>query len=177
MNYYFQEYIWKKGKPVGKNIIQSEHISNAPQSYKIIADPYYKRISIEKYVYARFDKIVYDSVFLDFRKLLPAEQHAWSKELFQETDTLLIQLMRDQYDRLILVETSLFESGYCRECKVSSSHGVLLSVHKMFYTALQDPFNGVILYDSEGKTVMKKEYGIDADSGEFTDLIKEDWEL
>lgn len=176
MNHYFEDYLWKKGKPVGKTVLSPQHISEAPQSYKIVSDPYYKRISVEKYVYAVFEKIVYDSVFLDFRKLQPNEQTAWSKELFKEDDTHQSSLIRDQYDRLILIETSLFEQGFCRECRISSSHGILVSVHRMYYKVLNDAFNGVVLFDAEGKAVMRKEYDADPHTNEFTDLLKEDWE-
>lgn len=170
---YYQDYYWRNGKPVGRNLVDSQ---DAPQAYKIVIDPYFKRISIEKYLKGRFDKVVYDSQFLDFRKLKPAEQTAWSRELLHEDSTKTVHLMRDHYDRLILIETSLFEGNQCRECRISSIHGVLVSIHRMYYKALGDTFNGVILYDLEEKPVMSKEYEVDPVTGEFTNLIREEWE-
>lgn len=173
---YYQDYSWRNGKPVGRNVIDPSQISDAPQAYKIVIDPYFKRISVEKYSKGQFKKVVYDSQFLDFRKLKPAEQTAWSRELLQEDPSETIHLMRDHYDRLILRETSRFEQNQCRECRISSIHDVLLSVHRMYYKALGDSFNGVVLFDLEEKPVMLKEYEVDPVTGEFTNLIREEWE-
>ncbi len=176
MNPYYEDYGWKNGKPVGKGLIDSSHIQQAPCAYKIVVDPYYKRFSIEKYRKGLFEKVVYDSQFLDFRKLKPSEQTAWSRELLKEDGSEAIHIIRDHYDRLILIETSRYEKFQCRECRISSIHGVLLSVHRMFYKALGDTFDGVILYDMEEKPVMIKEYEVDSVSGEFSNLIREQWE-
>jgi hypothetical protein len=170
---YYTDYSWRNGKPVGKHPADP---FKPPQGYKIVIDPYFKRISIEKYLQGCFDKVVYDSQFLDFRKLKPNEQTAWSRELLQEDNSQTVNLIRDHYDRLILIETSRFEQSQCRECRISSIHGVLLSTHRMYYKALGDQLNGVILYDLEEKPVMQKEYEVDPISGEFTNLIREKWE-
>lgn len=177
MNHYYEDYSWKGGKPLGKRILDSSQLFKTPLAYRIALDPYNKRISIEQYARGSFTKVVYDSIFLDFRKLNPLEQTAWLRELWREEETSATHLIRDHYDRLVLMETSYFESGRCRLCSIASIHGVPLSTHRMFYRELGDSFNGVILYDSLGKPVMLKEYEVDGDSGEFSQLMREEWDM
>ena len=62
--------IGKKGKPYGLQMVSPQESDN---SYCIIADPYFKRISIEKYAGTRFDKVVYDSIY-SICHLQPQEQ-------------------------------------------------------------------------------------------------------
>lgn len=60
MTKYYKDYQWKDGIPYGINPIAE---ITQTDSYKIIADPYFKRISIESYVKGQFSGIVYDSLF------------------------------------------------------------------------------------------------------------------
>lgn len=171
---HFEDYYWKQGKPYGKQVIDPE---KSPCSYKIIVDPYYKRFSIEKYQYTHFEKIIYDSCLLDFRHLTLKDQMAWQREIFKEENNISHCLLRNQEDRAILLETLVFEGECCRMCTTSSIHGVPLSIHRMYYCHLNDHFNGVILYDIEKHPVMMKIYEIDPLSGEFTQLLMEEWNM
>lgn len=171
MTQYFSDYYWKFGIPYGLN----REVKDV--AYKIVSDPYHKRISIEKYVNEVFDSVVYDSVLLDFRHLRVAEHIAWQKDTYKETDNSLVCLIRDQNDRLLFQESYTFERGLCRSCNVQSAHGCSLSLHRMFYVNFQDPFNGVILYDKNCHPVMYKCYDTDPQTGEFTTLLTEEWDM
>lgn len=170
---YYKEYYWKKGKPYGKEPVDPK---TSPLSYRIIVDPYYKRFSVEKYLKGRFEECVYDSLLLDFRHLQKDDQQAWQREILEETLEYTKGIIRNQDDRAILIETLQFEGERCRVCTIFSIHGVLLSTHRMSYTALGDPFNGVTLFDKEGRIVMQKTYEIDPLTEEFTLLLSEEWE-
>lgn len=168
---HYQDYYWKSGKPCGFNRVDPLLVAF---SYRIVSDPYFKRFTVEKYVCNRFEKIVYDSALLDFRHLTLTDQMAWQREILQEENERMISLLRDQNDRAILTEDLFFENNRCKTCTTFSIHGLLLSIHHMYYKDLKDPFNGTVLYDSEGKLVMRKIYEIDPSSGEFTDLLSEE---
>lgn len=172
MHKYFKNYYWKNGKPYGLEEVTHE----APISYRIVTDPYYKRFSIEKYS-LKFDKIIYDSLLLDFRHLTLKDQVAWEREMLKEEENRSISLLRNQDDRAVLIETLTFHNNQCRACMTSSIHGIPLALHKMFYVSLGDSFNGVILYDVEERPVMRKVYEIDSQSGEFTNLLSEEWDM
>lgn len=171
---HFQDYYWKGGKPYGSAIVDPSQIAT---SYKIIVDPYYKRFSVEKYRYVYFEKVIYDSLLLDFRHLTLKDQVAWEREIVQEEKDQSICLLRNQEDRIVLVETLTFEQNQCRSCLTSSVHGIPLSTHRMYYRLLQDPFDGVVLYDMEGRPIMMKTYEIDPLSGDFTNLLSEEWNM
>lgn len=176
---HFQDYYWKEGKPYGIHPIDPTQISPSQTSisYKIVVDPYYKRFSIEKYHFTHFDTIIYDSILLDFRRLTLKDQTAWQREVLKDEENFSLSLLRNQEDRAILLEELRFEKSYCRMCTTRSTHGIPLSVHRMHYTALNDPFNGVILYDMNKHPVMMKTYEIDPFSGEFTQLLFEEWNM
>lgn len=171
---YFRDYYWRGGKPYGIDVVNP--LETSP-SYKIIVDPYFKRFSVEKYCDNRFDKVVYDSLLLDFRHLTLINQTAWQREIIEEKEDQTVCLLRNQDDRAILLETLTFEKDQCRSCRMSSVHGLPLSEHRMYYNRLQDPFDGVVLYDLEGRPVMMKLYEVDPLTGEFTTLLKEEWDM
>jgi hypothetical protein len=174
---YYKDYIWKGGIPYGvREIKEPEKVSNLT-AYKILMDPYRKRISIEEYVQGRFSKIIYDSALLDFRNLKSEEHIAWQKSIVSETGDTIICMIRNQDDRIVFIEKYLFEKNLCRECHVSSPHGYPLSFHKMLYKKFGEPFDGVILYDCNEHPVMRKRYQFDEEAGEFTELIEESWDL
>jgi hypothetical protein len=171
---HFQNYYWKDGKPYGVEVVIP---SQAPSSYKIVVDPYYKRFSIEKYRYAFFEKIIYDSILLDFRHLTLKDQIAWEREILKDDPEQSICLLRNQDDRCVLMETLTFEGNQCRSCLTSSIHGIPLSIHRMYYRCLKDHFDGVILYDLEERPVMIKTYETNPQTGEFTNLLTEEWDM
>lgn len=171
---HFGNYYWKMGKPYGFEEVDP---SQAPLSYKIVADPYFKRLSVEKYRFSQFEKVIYDSCLLDFRHLSLKEQVAWEREILKEEENLTVCLLRNQDDRAVLIETLTFEENQCRTCSTSSVHGVSLAIHRMFYVAQKDPFDGVVLYDIEGRVVMMKTYESDPLTGEFTNLLNEEWNM
>src|SRR5438105_2699280 len=84
-------------------VINNGSLSENEVSYKIIADPYYKRISIEKYIQGSFNSLLYDSAIFDFRHLKPAEQNAWQKTTVNDEEAKVICHIRNQDDRLILI--------------------------------------------------------------------------
>lgn len=171
---HYRNYYWKKGKPCG---VEETDAAATPISYKIIVDPYFKRFSIEKYQLARFDQVIYDSMLLDFRHLTLKDQIAWQREILTEEENLSVCLLRDQDDRAVLIETLTYDRNLCRSCIASTVHGVTVAIHRMYYRDQNDPFDGVILYDSEERPVMRKSYERDPKTGEFTVLIKEEWDM
>jgi len=173
MSKYYRDYVWKEGIPYGIDPLPE----NAEMSYKIAMDPYRKRISIEKYKKGNFSEIVYDSALLDFRHLKSAEQTAWQKVIYDEKPDQIISHIRNQDDRLVFIETYRFEKDFCKECFAKSPHNVPISHQKMYYTSLQDAFNGVVLFDNNNHPVMFKEYQVDEGTGEFTELLEEQWDM
>lgn len=175
LSLHYRDYYWKEGIPYGLGRIETPD----GNSFKIVMDPYRKRISIEKYdKNLRFVSVVYDSAMLDFRHLKPPAEHmAWQKVVLEESPEKIVCLIRNQDDRLLFEETHLFEKHLCRECRVVSPHGIVLSTHNMLYTHLGDHLNGAILYDITGRPVMYKRYEADEQDGEFTTLIEEVWDM
>lgn len=174
MSRHYATYVWRRGLPYGVNPFKEEGIPH-PVSYKVASDPYHKRVSIEKYEGGKFSCILYDSAIFDFRQLKQGEQLAWQKTMIAEGSESATSHIRNQDDRLILIEEYRFEGERCRECKAYSPIGHLISVQKILYKDMGDPFNGVSLYDSVGRSVMSKHYEWDDASKQFTTLIKEVW--
>lgn len=169
MSKLFRDYVWKEGIPYGIKPLTEDQTGT---SYKIVMDPYRKRISVESYLDGSFSHIVYDSYLINFRHLNPVEQTAWQKEELPSGASLI----RNQDDRIVFKETYVFKDELCRECHVSSPHGIPLSTHKMYYKSFGDAFDGVILYDKNDHPVMQKFYSVD-ESGEFNELLSENWNL
>ncbi len=174
MNLHYRRYFWKEGIPIGCDSVNPLQTS---ESYKIISDPYRKRISIEKYAFLHFDTIVYDSALINFREFKKPELASWQKKIEKDIHGVTKGYIRNQEDRLVFIETYQFQEGLCRECRVHSPHGILLSVHKMSYRHLGDPFDGVTLYDSRSCPVVIKRYVFDEECHQFTDLIEEQWDM
>ncbi len=174
MSKYYKDYLWKDGIPYGVEAI-AEITKN--DSYKIVADPQNKRISIEKYLQGSFSTVIYDSLLLDFRHLKQPEQLAWQKIPINESQDLMVCLIRNEEDRVLFMETHVFVSSLCRECHVSSPQGISLSIHKMFYKSLGDSFDGIILYDQNEHPVMCKHYAFDEITQQYTTLQKEEWQM
>lgn len=166
----FKDYLWKEGIPYGVTPLED----SCSEGYKIIMDPYRKRISIEKYANGKLISVVYDSALFNFRHLKPSEQIAWQKEIIKESDNEVVALIRNQDDRVVIKETYIFKDGFCRECHTHSPHGIFVSRQQMFYTVLGDSFNGVMLFDANDHLVMQKKYKAD-ESGEFTEVLTEQW--
>jgi hypothetical protein len=165
---YFADYYWKKGVPQGIGLC--DPVKGI--SYKIVTDPYHKRYTIEIYESGVFFELAYDSFLLDFRKLTPVEQTAWQREAIHTTPDETTNVIRNIDDRIIVIETIRYVDHLSRECIIHSPHQVLLAKQVMFYEKLQDPFNGVILYDRYDKPVMVKVYSLD-EKGEFAELLEE----
>ena len=167
---HYRDYRWENGKPVG--ISAFPELVQGVVSYKIVADPYYKWISIEKYIGTEWNGVVYDSKLFDFRVLKQGNQTAWSRTPLTTENRSLI---RDENDRVICIEEYFFREGRCILCNVYSTHGILLSIQKILYTDFGDPFNGVALFDREGHSVMNKSYELDPETEEFGELKQEQW--
>lgn len=167
----YGDYVWKKGLPYGVKPCEE----SALVSYRIVSDPYHKRNSVEEYRGGVFSKIIYDSALFDFRQLKVEQQTAWEKTTVAESPEEVICHIRNQDGRLILIEKYAFESQRCRECRAFSPQGILISVQKIYYKGMNDPYNGVTLFDSNDHVIVQKKYAVDENSGEFTDLIEEAW--
>lgn len=149
--------------PIGLEPIDA----TSPVSYKIIKDPYKKRISLERYHNGSFEKVIYDSALFDFRKLLAPEQKVW-----QQSGAGLI---RDEDDRVILQEQYTFENSLCRIVTLHSPHGVVFACQKMYYTKLGDPFDGAILYDPEETPIFWKKYALEEQTNEWSHVTDQGW--
>lgn len=174
MTKYYIDYFWKDGIPCGKGVIEE---ITGQDTFKIVSDPYYKRISIEKYLLGKFSEVIYDSVLLDFRHLKKPEQTAWQKIPISESEECVVCLIRNQDDRVLYIETHLFINSLCRECRVTTPQGILISTHRMYYTLMGDRFDGVILYDALDHPVMAKRYQFDEKENQFTTLLGEEWDM
>ena len=173
MTHHFKNYFWKEAIPQGHQLTESL----AGITYRVVADPYHKRVSIEQYRDGHFYACLYDSVLLDFRHLKKPEQTAWQRIVLKENELEMICLIRNRDDRILFKEIYRFEQDLCRECRIYSPHDLFLSSHRMSYKALGEVFNGVTLYDAETRPVMQKSYEVDKESGEFTELLEEKWDF
>lgn len=171
MTKYYHDYFWKEGIPYGIEPLQDWQTSAL--SYKIVMDPYRKRISIEKYVYGRFITTIYDSNFLNFRHLNQIDQPSWQKITVHETPESSHCLIRDQDDRIVFIETYFFQKNYCTKCIAKSPQGLLLSTQWIHYKILGEAENKVTLFDANHHPVLQKYYEADPITGEFTHLIQE----
>ncbi len=143
---FYDDYVWKEGKPIGACKILDPPEGKAV--YRIVADPYRKWISVEAYSGRMFDRVIYDSRFLDFRKLTPTDQAAWRKESIDALNSWIF----NEDDRLILKESCVYEEGMCRKIQIFSPYNTLVCL----YIMPKGPEETVTLYDSNGRTVMRR---------------------
>lgn len=173
MSKFYQDYVWKEGIPYG---LGSASLDGSMPAYKIAMDPYRKRIALEMYCNGKFDAILYDSALFDFRHLKLGEQNAWQKVIVSENEEKAIAQIHNQDDRLVCVETYVFDQGLCLSCTAVSAHGILLSLQRIYYKSLGAAFDGVILFDACKHPVVQKSYARDPLSGEFSELLEEVWD-
>lgn len=166
---HFEDYFWRDGKPIGTK----KTLPNSPLSFRIIADPYKKRFSIEKYVLGKCQEVIYDSNLFDFRHLKAGADAAWQRECIEETEERKMSYIRNMDERIILKEEALFAGNFCKGCKIYSPQGTLIAIQKIM---LNNPWNGVILQDILGHPILIKHYELDPASGEFTTLLMEIWD-
>lgn len=171
MDQHYKNYCWRDGAPYGTEKTDSLQ----GKTYRVISDPYRKWISVEQYNSGNFESIIYDSYLFDFRTLKTLNQAAWLKETLSEDETKVRCLLRNQDDRAVLIEEYTFKDGKCQECRTSSVHGLPVSYQKILYKEHGAPFDGVILYDTNHHIVMEKRYEIEEESGEFGELVSENW--
>jgi hypothetical protein len=169
VKHYYSDYYWEEGRPHGRG----PHSDPEGLHFKIVTDPYFKWITVEKYQGDLFDGIVYDSKIFDFRNLKLINQTAWEKVSCGQERCLI----RNQDDRIILFEEYVFEGNWCRQCRTTSVHGIPISLQKIYYTELGDPVNGVALFDNHNHVVMYKLYDTDPQSGEFQNVVREQWNM
>jgi len=177
---HFENYVWKNGIPRGKRVVDCPTQANI--SYRIVHDPYYKRISIERYQKGLWKDIVYDSLSFDFRIIRQSNhekqiQEEWERIPLQTESNETLYLIRNREDRPIYIEKMTFEDSRPRQCTIYSPQRQLLATHTLWYEDKKDPFNGVIVYDQLGKAVVKKIYEFDKEECQFTTLISEHWAL
>lgn len=171
MNFY-TNYTWKKGRPRG---VGKEMEVGAGLCFKVIADPYYKRISVEKYEDNKLIEVIYDSALFDFRHL-KQEDAAWQREVIDEEKNTTRSLVRSIDDRVIFIEVSEFKDDKCICCQILSPHGVPVAKQTIFDELRGDSWNGVQLCDMSGKVILRKKYAKDPLSGDFGELLEEQWE-
>lgn len=172
MSGYFRNYFWKEGIPYGVDPLSEPSAT----SYKIPMDPYRKKISIEKYVWGDFFTQVYNSELLDFRTLKAENQQAWERTPLAKSEGTK-SIIRDQNDRVILIEEYEFRNHRCVECRIFSPHEVLIATQNIYFKEFNDAFDGVILRDANGHQVMRKEYEMNQQTKEFGDIIKTVWDM
>ncbi|MFT4552099.1 MAG: hypothetical protein ACI9S8_000721 [Chlamydiales bacterium] len=176
MHAYYKDYYWKQGRPYGSCAITGGVEKGCSQAFRIVSDPYHRRITVEAYEEGLFSTVLYDSAMLDFRELQARKQIAWKKEVVSEDAERSVALIRNEDDRVVLKEIYTFDGQRCMECLAYSPQDLLISRQKMLYTRFGDSTDGVILYDAGGRPVMSKTYDLD-DEGEFKDLLGENWEI
>lgn len=150
---YYKDYQWKGGKPLG---LQKTALP-ADEAYRIVSDPYYKWITIEAYRGAQFAHLVYDSRFLDFRKLTPEAQAAWRRETIKEGEAWIF----NEDDRLILREVCHYENEICHAVQIYSPYNMLICQYKME----EGPLGPLFLFDSNNRCVMSRTF--DANQNKF----------
>lgn len=169
----FRDYSWDKGRPIGRIRCAAKE---TPISYKIVHDPYYKRICIERYAWGLFQESIYDSCLLDFRSFRQGKEPvAWERQLIQETDKELRFLVKDEEDRVRFLENHTLESGRTVKGEIFSMHGLFLCSHHLFWRDKGDAWNGLQIWDREGRLVLTKNYTLTPNTGDFADLIAEKW--
>lgn len=171
---FYRDYYWKNGLPYGQGPLAEGAGGDA---FKIVMDPYRKRVSLERYKNGSFVGVDYDSQWLNFRHLKPENQMQWQREAITDNGSSCVNLIRDHDDRIILKEVIEFEGEFCRACRVYIPSGLPISVHRMSYKILSDPFDGVTLYDNNEHIVLRKFYGFDEAEKTFTELLKEEWDF
>jgi hypothetical protein len=164
----YRDYTWQKGIPVGIGPLEE----TASHYYKILTEPYHRYYVVEEYQKGEFVSVPYDSQLFDFRLLQPASQVGWRKESVSED----VYLIRNLEERIILREEYHYREKRCVSCQAYSPHGPLISTQKIFYKQFDDPFDGVVLYDSIGKPVLSKRYSLDS-AGEFAKVTEEQWDM
>lgn len=174
MHSIYSDFYWKRGVPLGLKKLQDYQTHS--DAYKIVTDPYRKRFTIENYRFGIFQKVIYDSQLLDFRKLTMSEQVGWEREILSENSHKVEAIIRNMEERVVLLEKYHFEGGVCRECQIFSLQNNHLATQKMFYETLHDSFNGVLLFDATGRRVLKKVYQVNQE-GQFTHLLREEQEI
>ena len=172
MTNHYLDYFWKDGAPNGTSKLAT---LDGP-SYRIVSDPYRKWISIEHYINGKFASTVYDSHLFDFRSLKTLNQGSWQKENIDDGNSVRC-LIRNHDDRSVLIEEYTFTKGKCTECRTSSIHQVPVSRQVIYYKEFGYNFDGVVLFDANDHIVMEKKYAIDPASGEFGELISENWNM
>jgi len=142
---FFEDYVWVNGKPKGKSKVSEEK----GDYFKIVKDPYGKRISLERFSSGQFLDCIYDSNLFDFRALISKVDSSWQK--IEEKASILI---RDGDDRTIAEEFYVMENGLCQECRIHYPRGPLVATQKMFYE--NDTLKALVLFDILGRPVALK---------------------
>jgi hypothetical protein len=162
------DYVWRDGVP---QLVDRVDLAQTKCSFRLVHDPYHKRFTLERYIDGEFDSVGYDSALLDFRSLSEANQMAWGREV--KPDHAII---RDEHDRVVLVERYGFENDRARTTKLISPQGTLIGTQHIYYEDLGDSFSGVVLFDPWDHAVLLKKYAL-SDDGEFSTLLCEQWNM
>jgi hypothetical protein len=168
----FKNYYWSKGKPIGESPLSEK---SEGEGFRIFSDPYRKWLTIERYWDLQFQEVVYDSRWIDFRKLKLQEHRAWRKEIVEETPEQSAFWIRNEEDRVIFKEVCHFEHQECTSCSVYTPNHFLLCTHQLYYRKKGCKINGIVLQDRCQKIVFYRIYR-DYQEGQFVDLLKEEWE-
>lgn len=143
MFHYFGDYYWQDGEPKGLGKCEE----TASRAYRIVQDPYRKRLSVELYSEGSFQQVLYDSGVFDFRDLKPERQTAWKKEPFGEQKALI----RNEHDRVILLEDYGAKDSRPGCCMICSPTG--LTVAKQEIRGEGSESEIIVLLDPQRKPV------------------------
>ena len=149
MHKHYKNYGYKDGLPFGINALSDDDVAENI-SFKIVSDPYMKRISVEKYFKGVFETTIYDSNLLNFRHLNESELQTWQKKVVKQEDNFEQCLICNQDDRVIFIESYFFDDNVCKKCVMTSPQGVHLCTQIMNDAK-------VILYDSNNNIVIEKD--------------------
>jgi hypothetical protein len=145
----YNDYMWKEGRPYGLSKVTHPHVDE--KYYRIVGDPYNKWISIEIYKGSVFKEILYDSRFLDFRKLKPSDQIGWRKEMIDAENAWIY----NEDDRLILKERSYNRQNLCCRIEIYSPYATLIG----YYEMPEGPLGALTtLFDGNDHCVMTRSY-------------------
>lgn len=161
----YSSYVWRDGIPYG--------VGQASEGFRLLADSYNKRISVERHNEHGWIETIYDSALLDFRQLKPEFQHGWEAFRIEESEQSVITQLHDDSDRIVALEHYRIEEGRSVSCEIRSPQGTLLATQELFYTDRGAAFNGAVLRDAGGFVVRHNRY----DSPSFENLLADYWDM
>ena len=167
---FFTDYVWINGRPKGRSERLDE--SSDALAYKIVKDPYGKRISLERFQSGKFLDCLYDSHLFDFRVLCSKVDSSWQKidtGSITEPSSWII----DHDDRTIAKEIYHFDKELCTECHIYYPQGPLVAKQKMAYQGKENFLCAIALFDISNHPAGLKIFAPDGSGA----CIFESWDM